>query len=151
MTMRRPQGRLTLIEALTLLVAVVVLLAVAVPLWRSHELDSRRAEAQEYLEALQKSQDAYFGAHARYADVSALHAAPPQGLGLHAESPAGFFAVDIELATDGLGYVARARGIDKPDRRPDGRCAEFRIDHQGRRTASNAEGADTTADCWRKH
>jgi len=151
MTTRRPQGHLTLIEALTLLVAVVVLIAVAVPLWRSHELDARRAEAQEYLEALQKAQDAYFGAHARYADASALHAAPPQGLGLRAESPAGYFVIDIELSADGLGYLVRARGIDKPDRRSDARCAEFRIDHQGRRTASNAEGADTTADCWRKH
>ncbi len=151
MTTRRQQGCLTLIEALTVLVAVVVLIAVAVPLWRSHQLNSRRAEAQEYLEALQKAQDAYFGGHARYADASALHAAPPQGLGLRAESPAGYFAAEIELSADGLGYVARARGIDKPDRRPDARCAEFRIDHQGRRTASNAEGADTTADCWRKH
>jgi type IV pilus assembly protein PilE len=151
MTRRRPQGRLTLIEALTLLVAVVVLTAVAVPLWRSHELDSRRAEAQEYLEALQKAQDAYFGAHARYADAAALHAAPPHGLGLRNESPAGYFAVDIELATDGLGYVARARSIDEPGRRPDARCAEFRIDHQGRRTASNAEGTDATSDCWHKH
>jgi type IV pilus assembly protein PilE len=141
-------GRITLIEALTLLVALVVLTAVAIPLWRSHEFDERRADARAALEALEKAQDAYFGVHARYADAALLHAAPPQGLGLLRRSPNGYFGIELERNADGLGYVARARGLGPAGDKADTRCAEFRIDHQGRRTASNAEGSDTTADCW---
>jgi type IV pilus assembly protein PilE len=143
----RVQGRITLIEALTLLVALVVLTAVAIPLWRSHEFDARRADARAALEALEKAQDAYFGLHARYADPALLHAAPPEGLGLLRRSPNGYFGIELKRNADGLGYVAMARGL--AGKGEDTRCAEFRIDHQGRRTASNAEGRDTTADCWR--
>ncbi len=148
MTLPQAQGRITLIEALTLLVALVVVTAVAIPLWRSHEFQSRRADAREALEALRKAQDDYFGRHARYADRGQVHAAPPLGLGLLRRSPHGHFDIDVERDADGLGYVATARGITLPGKRADTRCAEFRMDHQGRRTAESAEGKDTTADCW---
>lgn len=147
---RRSPGRLTLIELATLVVALVVLAAIAIPLWRSHQLDERREEARAMLEALLKAQDAFFVAHSRYADRTALHAEPPHGLGLQGQSSGGHFQIDIDLADDSLGYVAIARGIEAPGERDDLRCRELRIDHQGRRTAIDAEGRDTSADCWNR-
>lgn len=143
----RSRGRLTLIELATLVVALAVLAAIAVPLWQSHQLDQRRVEARTMLERLVKAQDAYFGAHARYADRTALHAGP-HGLGSKGRSDGGHYEVDIELGADALGYVAIARGIRVEGERDDLRCHELRVDHQGRRTAADAEGRDTSADCW---
>lgn len=146
----RPRGRLTAIEIATALVALAVVVAIAIPLWRSHQLDERRAEAQQALEALQKSQDAYFSAHARYADRAGLQAEPPHGLGLEAQTRSGHFRLDLETQADGLGYVATARGASIPGEREDLRCRAMRIDHQGRRSASDADGRDTSADCWKR-
>lgn len=146
----RPRGRITLIELATMLVAVVVLAAIALPLWRSHQLDERREEARDALEALQRAQDAYFGAHARYADRAAIHAEPPHGLGLQGSSGEGHYRIDIELSADALSYVATAREFTRAAEREDGRCRELHIDHQGRRTAMDHEGRDTSADCWNR-
>jgi type IV pilus assembly protein PilE len=140
----RTHGRITLIELATLLVALVVVAAIAIPLWRSHRLDDRREEARGALEALQRAQDAYFGAHARYADRSALHAGPPHGLGL--TSATGHYQLDVETSSDALSYVATALSNTADD----ARCRELRIDHLGRRTASDEEGRDTSADCWNR-
>jgi type IV pilus assembly protein PilE len=144
----RLRGRITLIELATLLVALVVLAAIAIPLWRSNRLDDRREEARRALEALQKAQDAYFGAHARYAGRAALHAEPPHGLGSPGTSAMGHYQLDVELGADALSYVATAREITMPSE--DARCRELRIDYQGRRSAKDHEGRDTSADCWNR-
>jgi type IV pilus assembly protein PilE len=141
-------GRLTLIELATLAVALAVVAAIAVPLWQSHRLDERRAEARTMLEGLLKAQDAYFGAHSRYADGKALHAGLPHGPGLQGRSGGGHYEFDIELGADALSYVAIARGVRLEGERYDLRCHELRIDHQGRRMAADTEGRDTSADCW---
>ena len=102
----------------------------------------------EALVAIQKAQDEQFGRHARYADVAKLTAAAPEGLGIPRRTPRAYFELDVQMGEDGLSYVAIARAIPDPERKPDTRCAEFRINHQGRRTAINDQGTDTTRDCW---
>jgi type IV pilus assembly protein PilE len=148
MTRRSPQGGLTVIEALTVAVALVVVVAVVVPLWRSHDLRARRADAMEALEALQKAQDRFFGSNARYADAALMQSAPPAGLGLRPRSRQGFFNIDLQRSADALAYVATARWIPRPDVAVDSRCVEFRVDQAGRRTSLDETGADTSADCW---
>lgn len=138
---------LTLIELLTILVALVVVAAVAIPLWQSRDLQSRRAEAMDALVAIQRAQDDWFAAHARYADAAALAAEPPQGIGLSPTSSRGNYEIELQTAADGLSYVAIAR-IVRDAGKPDARCAEYRVNHHGRRTATNDEGTDTSRDCW---
>lgn len=138
--------RPTIAQMLTAIVALTVIIAVAVPLWRSHELRTRRAEAIESLEALQQAQDRYFGTHARYADTDVLHAAPPQGLGIARQSREGHYSVELTRSADALGYVATARA--RPGDRADTRCVELRLDQLDRRQATDETGADTSADCW---
>jgi Tfp pilus assembly protein PilE len=142
------QRGVTVIEILTALIALIVIVAVAIPLWRSHDVRTRRADAIAALDALQAAQARYFGQHARYADAAVLHGAPPDGLGLGRRSPLGFYEIELQRSADTLGYVAMARAIRSADQPGDSRCVELRLDQAGRRSAVNDEGADTSADCW---
>jgi Tfp pilus assembly protein PilE len=146
----RAQGGLTVVEILTAVVALVVITAVAIPMWRTHQLRERRADAMDALEAVQKAQDQYFAEHSRYADSDAMQPPFPGGLGMPRVSRDGHYQIAVERSADGLGYVATARVVDQPDARPDARCQELRLDHHGRRTAVNDQGADTSADCWNR-
>jgi type IV pilus assembly protein PilE len=142
------QRGLTLVEVLTAVVALVVVVSVAIPMWRTHQLKVRRGEAIDALLAVQAAQDRYFAAHARYADWSRAHAAPPQGLGLRAASEHNAWAIRVELDRDELGYVAIARPMHVGAANGDPRCADMRLDQHGRRSATNSDGEDSSADCW---
>jgi type IV pilus assembly protein PilE len=149
----RTQGRLwglTFLEILTIVVVLVVMVAVAIPLWRSWELRARRDAVIAALLQVQAAQDRYFAAQARYADDTLAHVDPPVGLGLAQHSNAGHYALRIERSTDQLGYVVTARAITGVAEAGDTRCAEFRLDEHGRRSAVDAEGEDSTADCWNR-
>jgi type IV pilus assembly protein PilE len=125
---------LTFAEILTVVVTMVVIAAIAVPMWRTHELRTRREQAIEALLAVQAAQDQYFARHARYADESQLPAAP---------------GITVHNSDDGLAYRATARVNMAGRDNPDTRCVEMRIDQNGRRFAVDSEGADRSADCWR--
>jgi type IV pilus assembly protein PilE len=139
----------TVLEVLTAIVIVSVLAAIAIPSWRSHLLKSRRADAIAALLGVQKAQDRYFGRHARYAAGTQLAVASPGGLGLGETSEHGLYGIDLQTSADGLGYRATARARAQQGQSADTRCAEFSIDHNGQRRATDADGADRSADCWR--
>ena len=72
--MRSLSRGFTTVEILTALVVIAVLAAIAIPMWRTHLLRVRRAEARNALTSLQAAQDRYFGRHARYANAAQLTA-----------------------------------------------------------------------------
>ncbi len=146
----RLQTGFTVLEVLTCMVAVVVIAAVAVPMWRTHELRARRADAIEALQEVQKAQDRYFAEHARYADSDVMQLPFPDGLGTRRLSAGGHYQVDVKRTDDSLGYLATARVVDLPEEKSDSRCQEMRLDQHGRRTAVDDQGADTSADCWNR-
>ena len=146
--MRAPRG-FTAMEILTAVAVVAVLAAIAIPSWRSHLLRVRRAEARDALTNLQAAQDRWFGGHARYATAAQLAAPAPDGLGLAATTPGGRYAITLATSADGLGFLATARAIASAGQESDDRCAVFTIDHVGQMSASDAAGADRSADCWR--
>ena len=147
-TTHMPRTNFTLSEVFTVIVALIVIAAVAIPMWRTHELRTRRDDAIESLLAVQFAQDQYFGKHARYAHDAQLGANPPAGMGLKAVSARGFYQITVRSSGDDLGYwaIARARVLD--GEATDTRCVEMRIDQNGRRFAIDSEGADRSADCW---
>jgi len=146
-TTHRSARGFTLAEVLTALIVVVIVTAVAVPMWRNHQLRIRRADALGALLALQAEQDRFFGQNARYA--KALTRKSPEGLGLTATSPHGFYDIELRTADDGLAWSATARPVERQDVEGDTRCAQYSIDHLGMRRAVDAEGKERTADCWR--
>jgi type IV pilus assembly protein PilE len=146
---RRHVRGFTLVEILTALIVVVVLVALVLPMWRTHQLRVRRADARAALIAAQTAQDKFFGIHARYASGAEIPAAAPGGLGLAPISEHGFYRVEVTASADGLAYVATAREIEVRGLAGDSRCVELSLDHNGRRRALDAGGLDKSADCWR--
>src|SRR5688572_32346245 len=139
----------TLVEVLTALVVIVVLTAIAVPMWRNHQLRVRRAEAMAALNAIQVSQDRFFGRMARYATAEILSAEPPRGLGLAATSQRGFYQIELRTAEVGLSYLAIASAAPPGGQAGGKRCVQFSIDQSGIRRARDTAGEDRSADCWR--
>ena len=139
----------TVTEILTVLVVIAVLAAIAIPMWRTHLLRVRRAEARDALTGLQVAQDRFFGRNARYATAAQLTAPAPDGLGLAATTAHGLYAITLETSADGLGYLATARAVPRAGQDADDRCATFTIDHIGQMGAADASGTDRSADCWR--
>src|SRR5690349_23840334 len=117
-------------------------------MWRAHQLRVRREDATEALRAVQTAQDNYFGQHARYADETQLRASAPQAMSAKATSPRGFYQITIRRSDDELTYAATARAMPREGQPDDTRCAELRIDQNGRRFAADASGEDRSADCW---
>ncbi len=144
-----PRHGFTLVEILTALVVVAVLAAIALPMWRNHQLRVQRADAVASLIAVQTQQDSYFGRNARYADGAQIATPSPGGLGLANRSKQGFYTIEVRSNADGLGYLATARAAPAQGQTEDGRCAEFTLDHNGRRRALDSAGNDRSADCWR--
>jgi type IV pilus assembly protein PilE len=146
--MRTTRRGFTAIEILTALVVIAVLTAIAIPMWRTHLLRVRRAEARDALTRLQAAQDRYFGRHARYANAAQLTARAPDGLEFSTTSAHELYAITLETTADGLGFVATARAIPRAGQESDERCAVFTIDHVGQMGATDASGTDRSADCW---
>jgi type IV pilus assembly protein PilE len=144
-----PSRGFTLVELLTALVVVVVLTAITIPLYRSHLLRVRRADASAALIALQVAQDRHFGRSMRYADGPELTLPSPAGLGQKARSAAGHYALELRTSADGLGYLATARAAPPTGEDADARCAQLTIDHNGQRRAFDSSGADRSMDCWK--
>jgi type IV pilus assembly protein PilE len=145
--MRARRG-FTVAEVLTALVVIAVLAAIAIPMWRTHLLRVRRAEARDALTNLQAAQDRWFGRHARYATAAQLTARAPDGLELEATTIHGLYSLTLETSADGLGYLATARAMPSAGQQSDDRCATFTIDHVGQMSAADSSGADRSADCW---
>jgi type IV pilus assembly protein PilE len=142
-------GKFTVKEALTAIVVLVVIAAVALPMWRTHQLRMRRQDAAEALRAVQTAQDDYFGKYARYADEAQLRANAPKSMSANAMSPRGFYQITLQRSGDELTYFATARVVAREGQAEDTRCAELRIDQNGRRFAVDSAGEDRSADCWR--
>jgi type IV pilus assembly protein PilE len=142
------KGRITARELLTAIVVLVVIAAIAVPMWRTHQLRLHRQDAVDSLRAVQTAEDDYFGKNARYASEAQLRASAPQALSDKSLSKRGYYRLTLQKSDDDLTYTAVARAI-AVEGESDTRCAELRIDQNGRRYAVDAEGVDRSADCWR--
>jgi len=116
-----------------------VLVAIAVPGYRNHVLRSHRGDARAALARLQVAQDNYFAAHSRYASAAELEL----------DSQPGAYVVTVEVAGDGLGYTATASVQPGTESSEDTHCRQFRVDQNGNKFATDAAGADQSADCWR--
>lgn len=144
MSVRVLKRGFTLVEILTAIVVIAVLVAVAVPTWQRHVLRTQRTSAKEMLSQVQIAQEAFFGRNARYATADELSQPVPAGLGL--SSLVTNYRLSLETAADGLAFTVTARTTAQST---DTYCVAFTIDQVGLRTATDASGADRSADCWR--
>jgi len=132
---------ITLIELLTVIVVVAILGSIAVSSYRSYLIRTNRTEARMALLRVQAAQEKFFLQNNRYADNDELAANPPDGLGVPATTPSGFYTVAIEdYTTTTYTAVATATGGQTADTAA---CQVLSINQNGQRDPGDDSG------CWR--
>lgn len=146
--MHRQQG-VTLIELIVVVIIVGILAAVAIPSYRNYVLRSQRADAKDALLALATAQEKFYLQCNNYA-TGIANATNCAGLDLQgtATSKNGWYGLQINAA-DATSFTITATAVAGENQFQDTECRGFRITDRGIRTAINAGGGDTTAECWR--
>lgn len=145
MAQTSPASGFTLIEVLMAIAIVGLTTTLAVASYRGHLQRSHRIEAIQALLGIAAEQEKFYLAYGQYAArLDAAPGADPPGLRATSQTPRGRYRLAIEAA-DAVAYrVVAIAGSD----RDDPRCVQIFIDESGRRGASDARGADSTAQCW---
>lgn len=143
------QRGVTLIELVVVMVIVGILAAVAIPSYRNYTLRSQRADAKDALLALATQQEKHYLQCNTYA--TAIAVAPNCAAGQlqgAAASKNGWYTLAIVAGT-ALGFTVSATATAGQNQFQDTACRSFRVTDRGVRTATDAGGADNTAECWR--
>lgn len=127
----------SLLEALVALAVLAILASVAGAAFSGQQLRSRRVQATVALLNVAVEQERAYASDQRYR--ASLTGAPPAGLGLRDTTDDGRFRIELRTTAQGDSFEAIATAIGA--QAADKRCAEFRLDATGRRSA-------TSADCW---
>jgi type IV pilus assembly protein PilE len=145
MAKARPAAGFTLIELVIALAILAITTTIAVSSYRSYLRRGHRSEAVQALLAAAAEQEKFHLANGRYGDrLDAAAGQEPPGLPVASRTPGGHYALAIPIATAAeYRAVATATGNGG-----DPACSSLSIDESGRRSASDAQGADTTARCW---
>lgn len=154
MNARRQRG-LTLIELVVVILVVGVLAAVAVPTYRNYVMRSQRSDAKEALLALAAQQEKFYlqcnwyGETIANAPVCGANQGASQVQGA-TESENGWYQLAVDADdTDGLEFAITATAVAGENQFQDTECRTFRVTHLGVRSATDADGTDSTAECWR--
>jgi type IV pilus assembly protein PilE len=145
MAQAQPDAGFTLIEVVIALAIVAITTTIAFASYRGHLERTHRSEAIQALLGVAAEQEKFYLANGRYS--ATLDAGPgddPPGLRSASRTAHGRYRLIVEAA-DAVGYRAvaiTARNLGNPQ------CHRIFIDESGRRGASDAVGADTSAHCW---
>jgi type IV pilus assembly protein PilE len=145
MAQARPAAGFTLIELVIALAILAITTAIAASSYRNHLRRGHRVEAVHALLSAAAEQEKFHLANGAYGDrLDAAADQEPPGLPVASRTPGGHYALAIPLATaTEYRVVATAAGNGG-----DPSCSSLSIDESGRRSATDAQGADTTARCW---
>jgi type IV pilus assembly protein PilE len=142
---RRVSAGARIAQVAVILLVLAVVIAVGIPVAHQRALREERREARMALEDIQRAEERALLRDGRYA--ASLTAPSPQGLGRSAHSVRGRYVLSVE-ATAGTAipsFVARAHSA----RDTDPACSSFSLTQSGVRGAADAQGRDTTDQCWR--
>lgn len=145
----------TLIEVMIVVVIVAILAAVAVPSYQESVRKTKRAEAKEALTRIAAAQERFFFTNNGYTDDLSL-------LGYSGGvSENGYYNIDL---TGGNGpsdrihctsgtttypcFTIQAGAATGRSQFKDEKCRTFLITHTGKKSAADAQGRDSTAECW---
>jgi type IV pilus assembly protein PilE len=135
----------TLIEVAIALAVVAITTTLAMASYRGHLLRGYRIEALQALLAAAAEQEKFHLAHGRYGDrLDSAAGSEPPGLPVASRTPRGGYRLVVEAA-DASAFRIVAIVADERD---DPLCPRMFIDESGRRSATDAEGRDSTRQCW---
>lgn len=149
----------SLIELLITIAIIGVLAALAYPAYDNYIMKSRRTEATSTLMEMAQKQEDFRSDNNFYAgDKKELRMSaspygeteekqywgdPPTDPGKEPVKRYYEFTIS-EVGKSKFTLKAVPKGLQLPDQA----CAEFYLTHTGAKTAKNADGDDTTKDCW---
>jgi type IV pilus assembly protein PilE len=135
------QRGLTLIELMVVVAVLAILASVAYPLYTNQAQKSRRADAKAALQTIALAQERFFTVNNKYAgNLSSLQISPEMQGGASDE---GYYTITLTLAgadNEQFTVTAAAGGPQAADTD----CAQFTINHQGVKGATDGGGTD----CW---
>jgi type IV pilus assembly protein PilE len=135
----------TLIEVVIALAIVAITTTIAASTYRNHLRRSHRAQAVHALLITAAEQEKFHLSNGHYGNrLDARAGDDPPGLPVSSVTPGGHYALEVVLATAAEYRVVAAAMNDGADPL----CKRLSIDESGRRSASDAHGADTAARCW---
>lgn len=145
---RQPGSGFTLVELLVALAVLALLCAIAWPGYGAVVHRAQRTEARLALLELQHAEERHYLHTFAYTDRIA-EAPDAGGLGRAAVTGSGAYELSVTLRNEGQGYRAEAVVRAGGRQARDFACARFAIDETGRRSSQDAQGRDTTDECWR--
>ena len=147
--LKRTQRGVTLIELMTVIVVVAILASVAIPSYRRYLQRSQRADATTALLRLAATQEKHYMQYGSYVTNTSSITAPHNsgGLGLLANSDAGFYSMSVASST--TGYTATATAVSGKGQYDDTTCRTFTINESGQKTSASSTGTDTSTKCFR--
>jgi type IV pilus assembly protein PilE len=145
MAQARPAAGFTLIELMVALAVVAITMMIAASSYRNYLRRGHRSEAVQALLAVAVEQEKFHLANGRYGDrLDAAAGENPPGLPVASRTPGGHYVLAVPTASAAeFRLVATAAGNGG-----DPSCTTLSIDESGRRAATDARGADSTARCW---
>jgi type IV pilus assembly protein PilE len=138
----------TLLELLLTLAIAGILAAIAWPGYAAILRRAQRDEARLALLGVQYAEELRYQRFLSYSDALDTPTAEG-GLGLAPRSASGSYTLAVELSGSGQGYRAIARPASSGPQAQDQLCARLMIDETGHRSAVDADGRDTSLQCWR--
>lgn len=135
----------TLIEVAIALAVVAITTTLAMASYRGHLLRGYRVEALQALLAAAAEQEKFHLAHGHYGDrLDSAAGSEPPGLPVASRTPRGRYRLVVEAADASVFRIVAIVA----DERDDPLCPRMFIDESGRRSATDAEGRDSTRQCW---
>lgn len=136
--MRRQLG-LTLVELMVVVAVMAIIAAIAYPLYTNQTQKTRRADAKVALESVAMAQERYYSINGEYTGVlSSLQVSSDiQG----SSSDQGYYDISLSLTGGGQGFTVTADTASAGPQARDTDCAQFTLNHQGVKGATNTK-------CW---
>jgi len=141
--MQSKQTGLTLVELMVVVAVMAIIAAVAYPLYTNQVQKTRRADAKIALESIAMAQERFYTINGEYAaSLSSLQvSADIQG----GASEQGYYNLAVVRAgADNEQFTATATASGTGPQADDTNCAQFTINQQGVKTAT--DGGSTN--CW---
>ena len=134
----------TLIEVMVTVAILGILAAVAYPSYVQYVAKSGRSEGIVALVDFANRQEQYFNDQRQYATNMKAFGYTTN----YMDTENSYYRLTINRPnTTSMTITATARGIQSSR---DSDCAKFTINHLGLKQAFNANGVETTAECWGK-
>jgi len=131
----------TLVEMLVTVTVILILLAIAIPVYSSFMMDSRRSDAIGFLSELAGEQQ-------RYMSENSVYASSMEQLGYGEDnavvSPQGHYTVSVATPDSGTSYLFTATPVVGTSQENDSQCKSFTLSSSGAK--KNTSGA--TEGCW---